>query len=349
MIRLHRFQKGCKRKKKLANLRTLIGPRLATQVFTSGVLPAIVYGAEVNGISDVELKKIRNISTAAMTGGTTGRSLSASLLLRGDPSWKAGVAPISRWHKEVWRVHHQGRKSNFTAQEIEEAWHVARKNDHEWYKADGSPKWSGVRGPVGATCLSLQRMGWIPLEPFEWIDDLGVKIKLIDMSPKMLTLLLKESSTRKLEREVAFSVGSTDMEGRRACMDPIRSFLATKKRSLKEKAVVGAAGCNALWTRTRVKKAGYILESTKCELCEKEEDTIHHRLYMCTHPKALEARQAVAKKMTKDEDGVWWPRAQKVLDEAIASGSEDPLFLHAVFPHPSDLHPALRRLVGKVL
>jgi len=102
----------------------------------------------------------------------------------------------------------------------------------------------------------------------------------------MFTLLLKESAVRKLEREVAASVGHPSFIGRRACMDISRNFMATKKRSLKEKAVVAAVCCNALWTRKRLKDSGYEIESTLCELYGLEEDTIHHRLYMCKNDKS---------------------------------------------------------------
>ena len=51
-IRGARYVKGVKRRRKLDSLRRLLGPRVAAHVFTSGILPSIVYGVEVNGVSD---------------------------------------------------------------------------------------------------------------------------------------------------------------------------------------------------------------------------------------------------------------------------------------------------------
>jgi hypothetical protein len=122
-------------------------------------------------------------------------------------------------------------------------------------------------------------------------------------------------------------------------MDLSRSFLAAKKRSPKESAVVSAACCNALWTRDRLVRSGYELETNLCELCGLQVDTIHHRLYICTDPGAVEARNWIADKMNKDANGVWWPRNKVILGEAISNGELDPMYLHAVFPHPSDVQP----------
>jgi hypothetical protein len=163
---------------------------------------------------------------------------------------------------------------------------------------------------------------------------------LKEFSPKMFTLLLKESAVRKLEREVAVSVGHPSFIGRRACMDISRNFMATKKRSLKEKAVVAAVCCKALWTRKRLKDSGYEIESTLCELCGLEEDTIHHRLYMCKYDKVVEARKAVTDKKFKCEDGVWRHVAMQVFEKAVIDGVDDPLFIHAVCPHPADIFPS---------
>jgi len=168
---------------------------------------------------------------------------------------------------------------------------------------------------------------------------MGVQYELQEYSPKMFNLLLKESATRKLEREVAVSIGAEKFSNRRACMDLSRSFLAAKKRSPKESAVVSAACCNALWTRDRLVRSGYELETNLCELCGLQVDTIHHRLYICTDPGAVEARNRVAEKMSKDENGTWWPKNKIIISEAIASGELDPMYLHAVFPHPSDVQP----------
>ena len=53
--RARRLQKGIMRKRKLRNLKLLIGRRIAGHVFASGMLPAIDFGVDVTGFDDSEL------------------------------------------------------------------------------------------------------------------------------------------------------------------------------------------------------------------------------------------------------------------------------------------------------
>jgi hypothetical protein len=99
-----RLWKGRRRRQKIRSLRRLIGPRLTAQVFASGVLPSMDYGADIKGVSDKELHTIRTVAGHANASARSGRSLTASLLVRGDPSWRAMVAPVARWQREVWRA-----------------------------------------------------------------------------------------------------------------------------------------------------------------------------------------------------------------------------------------------------
>ena len=95
--RAARLLKGARRKKKVRNLKMLVGRRIAGHVFASGILPAIDFGAETTGFDDGEMLKIQRIGAAATSAGQSGRSLTANRLIHGDPSWKAMVAPAARW------------------------------------------------------------------------------------------------------------------------------------------------------------------------------------------------------------------------------------------------------------
>ena len=49
-----------------------------------------------------------------------------------------------------------------------------------------------------------------------------------------------------------------------------------------------AAACDAIWTRTRLRDAGYLLEDVSCPLCGTQEDTLHHRVWNCLHASCVE-------------------------------------------------------------
>eukprot|EP00972_Heterocapsa_arctica_P001690 242737-Heterocapsa_arctica.AAC.1 len=50
----------------------------------------------------MELIKLRRIAAAGMGPQARGRSLTMCMVINGDPTWRAGVAPIIRWAQEVW-------------------------------------------------------------------------------------------------------------------------------------------------------------------------------------------------------------------------------------------------------
>ena len=72
------------------------------KLFISGPLPGLCYGAEVHGISDGELGRIRTAAGKCLRPSAGGRSLTASLIFADEPCWYGMVAPIVRWAKEVW-------------------------------------------------------------------------------------------------------------------------------------------------------------------------------------------------------------------------------------------------------
>eukprot|EP00959_Pyramimonas_sp_CCMP1952_P235520 4922000-Pyramimonas_sp.AAC.1 len=69
-------------------------------MFCSGPLPGMCYGAEVHGLSNAELGRIRQQAGKCLRPSCGGRSLSAALVLEDEPCWHGMVAPIVRWSKE---------------------------------------------------------------------------------------------------------------------------------------------------------------------------------------------------------------------------------------------------------
>ena len=101
--------------------------------------------------------------------------------------------------------------------------------------------------------------------------------------------------------------------------------MRAKKHSSKAKLAVSVAVSNAVWTKTRLRDAGYVVPDTLCELCGEAEDTLHHRLWLCCAPCVMQARCAAA--------------TEAVMRDAVAAGPTSTFFQHALLPHPSDVAP----------
>ena len=299
---------------------------MARHVCTAGILSATTFGEEVNGTSDAELKILRQVFGAATAPATSGRSLKASLLSTGDPTWRPATAPIRRWHKELWRIANSDERAKFSADQMQVAWDTAVASKHEMYSDEGFPKWSATRGPVSSMFLSLERIGWTFENPTMWVDDLGVGRDIVEFGPKLFDQFLKASFRRRDERDVAKAMGFATLEGKRACFDVVREYLTAPNRNCKRsKDAVLAVACNAVWTRKRLADAGYDVGDTTCELCNDGNDTLYHRLWCCTAPAVVAVRKRTASK--------------KLIWAALRAGEDDPMFTHGVLPHPAEPGP----------
>ena len=105
------------------------------------------------------------------------------------------------------------------------------------------------------------------------VNDLGVTLDIGDFAPKLFNSMLQRSWERRSEKILAQETGDPELSGKRACMAEARKFMRKKANPADQKKAVGAAASNAIWTRTRLKEAGYLVESTLCELCGAGEDT----------------------------------------------------------------------------
>eukprot|EP00959_Pyramimonas_sp_CCMP1952_P425004 8901955-Pyramimonas_sp.AAC.1 len=71
----------------------------------------------------------------------------------------------------------------------------------------------------------------------------------------------------------------------------VKSFTRQQQFLLK------CAACDAIWTEKRAKDAGYL----SCGRCEcGQVDTPHHRIYTCTRPDVLAARENACEDIPND-------------------------------------------------
>eukprot|EP00959_Pyramimonas_sp_CCMP1952_P378689 7932582-Pyramimonas_sp.AAC.1 len=79
--------------------------RRTCRIFSAGPLAGLFYDADTHGVSDFELASARRALGSALKPSSGQRSLTSLLTLYNDPTWRAAVAPIVRFAKEVWGSH----------------------------------------------------------------------------------------------------------------------------------------------------------------------------------------------------------------------------------------------------
>jgi len=207
------------------------------------------------------------------------------------------------------------------------AWYQGRAGRHRnLVSTEGKARWQRVKGPVDALELSMHRLGWTASGPFLWTDDLGIQRSLLEHSPVMWNIYLKQAIHRMHERELATRL--VDVDGSsfgRVCTDVLTHVLALKAVPSIEKEALASAGCNSLWTLVDAQAAGYLVDSTYCPLCGCHPDTLFGRVWVCSHPSVIEARDLHAPK--------------DVQLAALAAGDASCLFTHGLIPHPADYLP----------
>ena len=142
-------------------------------VTRAGALAATEYGASVNGVSDKELEQLRTLASAGMTPAAQGRSLTALLAIKGDPTARAAVAPILQWARTVWRTDVKSDGGDTTAADLVAAWLETAEQRQCLVAKNGTRRWGQIRGPIGAMFLSLDRISWRTDDGINLVDDLG--------------------------------------------------------------------------------------------------------------------------------------------------------------------------------
>ena len=74
------------------------------KIVLCGIKPAVSYGDKVLGMSDHELRKARRLMLSFQAPRHRGCSLTARLVINGDPMWDSAVAPALQWSNALWKA-----------------------------------------------------------------------------------------------------------------------------------------------------------------------------------------------------------------------------------------------------
>ena len=142
--------------------------------------------------------------------------------------------------------------------------------------------------------LSAKRIGWTMVDPYHYRTDLGVKVPLLDTSPKLLTKLLREAVQRSWQRKMAVGLRLRGLEGEMVCPDPVTTMLNSSWAKYHRQEAFAAAKnfCDGSWILERASLAGYEVADLNCALCEQAPDTLGHRICGCPAVEHLRAKFA---------------------------------------------------------
>ena len=200
---------------------------------------------------------------SGVTPAHKGVSLTAKLVLHGDPAWRQAVAPALQWANSLWQSLTDPKGSHFSFRDHIRIWRAVSATSPEL----GPLVWSRSRGPVHRMLLSLHRIGWRADNFALWRDDRDFGIDLMYTSPAMLAKLLEAGVQRALERRLASNL--PEFTGERVCADPLRSMYRSRKTNARQKYWLSACFSGACWTGDRLRDLGYLHGgSVRCVVCQ---------------------------------------------------------------------------------
>ena len=303
--RRKRFQRLALRQIKLCRIRRSLAVKKARMgsIYIVGARPAATYGSAVQGVSEAELRQLRRTLLQGRSP-RRGASLTLRLALWGDPAADAAFAPAVLWVQLLWKAscRHSQASALATTKELRDLWWAAAPEE-------ATANWANSKWSMRRAVLSLRRAGWTVKEPFVWIDERGLEVRLVDHSPAMVQTLLRESLQRSHERGAARKLYGQSCCQTCAVDHVVTKFLNSSKYTALQKYFVNALATLALWTRDRLRLSRYDTDGL-CEFCGAP-DTVFHRLWGCRAPAVAAARDAVVPPMVVNlardtpEDPMW--------------------------------------------
>merc|ERR1740129_2025085 len=289
-----RWNKGKLRKKKLDRLRRKLnkGKSRLLKIAMTGLKPAIGYGARVWGLSDNEtLQARRMVLKSAPPFGQA--SLTCKLCLHGDPVWALWAGPLLAWSQEVWMALVSSSTYALRIGEMIGFWQQARPMD--------SRSFDDCTSPIQRMGYIVRKLEWSWPKPCVLVDADGVDIDLSLNSPSLVgwkvQRAVNQMHLRALQKKVLSAIPIEDgglygiYSSGVVQWEPIRNFIASRKYPAEVRGLVRKACCESLWTADKLSGCGYQIDPN-CALCGLRRDTHFNRLWVCSDPQVVQARNA---------------------------------------------------------
>ena len=244
--------------------------RGAIKVAKQGLKPCATYGHRCLGMPDTKLQQVRRQIAKAITWKRCdGTSLTLRLAMLGqEVGHEINAAPVVQWAAVVW-------EHRVPEDQLQRAW------KRQMQEVGLKPSWSKVRGPAGATIMSLRRAGW------KWpawnlmLSRAGLKVQLQEMCPKDVEATIRQDFLDEQWVEWIAQPKFAPLAPR-PFIEPLCQTLREKRASEGGKAknivrsivVSGATTQQVLFNRE-------LQEHYACRACLRAVGPPHHRYYIC--------------------------------------------------------------------
>eukprot|EP00971_Amphidinium_carterae_P077802 1538648-Amphidinium_carterae.1 len=261
-VKRAKFGVALRKLRRLRQLRTAGGK--IVNVAGSGPLASVLWGAEVWGLTILEIRKLRSglVRAARNWPLTCGTDL---------PFIYCGAFG----HKDPGAIHH-GRVLAAWAGAMQEGILPQEALQAALYNAARSlvkarQPWRSVHGPAGTLLLVACRLGWSMQDHLSMVTDLGRRMPLLECSGQDLTSEAVRATIRGIGTKVTSGLGQI-------WSYPAR--LAMCKLTALERACLEVHLCKGSWCQERLWRHGMVAQA-ECKACGRTLGNTYHRVFQC--------------------------------------------------------------------
>ena len=244
-------------------------------VARGGPRASMVFGAAVQGATDVMLKRIRTTTGACAFGPLGGASLTMKFMLSDarhlDPVFDLTLKPLQAWAAGIWG----GAPDQKLRME------VAFKKAEEFVAAGGCLD-RRAPGPTTAVLTALGRIGWRAENYKVWVTDRGQVLNLDRVCPRSMLILGKLGVERWQWQWLAgrYPDEFQDFDHGGDAQAVLQAIGSKSPLTSVQKTLVRCAATRRLWPEWRRAVEGYQAEG-RCGSCHDEAGTLRHGLFRC--------------------------------------------------------------------
>jgi hypothetical protein len=323
-VRWHRFAVSLARAKRMPYLFKHGAPG----IFSSGILPAALYGAEHQAIPLEHVQKLRHAAIRAWGTRPWGVPTDLAMVLypvEQDPWYIAISAPLVRWAREVWMATDPAGPTDsdvLTHHELVLAARTIQNTDQAL-----------PQGPLLAVRQALSFLGWTIQLPYHFCNHTGQLLNLSAGTPACLRHHIRNRFASLQERQLR-----DRLHERPTAIVPhwplVRRLVHSKQLQRHHKSALMSAIYGTLPSPAWLAAHGWKIEGT-CRHCGQDR-TAHHEAAGCGHPcplRSLLAATQVPPKLDTEDGIIAYRNGTRVPEQDITFQAGIPIYTDGSAAH----------------
>jgi Reverse transcriptase (RNA-dependent DNA polymerase) len=323
-VRWHRFAISLARAKRMPYLFKHGAPG----IFSSGILPAALYGAEHQAIPPEHVQKLRHAAVRAWGAKPWGVPTDLAMIMyptEQDPLYISIAAPLTRWAREVWMATDPHGPQDTDILSHTELVVAAR--------AIQDPNRTLPQGPLLAVRQALAQLGWTMQLPYHYCNHTGFTLNLAEGTPALLRHHISTRFASLQERMLR-----DKLYDRPSAIVPhwplVRRLVHTKKLQRHHKSALMSALYGTLPAPAWLAGHGWQVEA-KCVHCG-EDRTAYHEAVGCGEAcplRALLSHTTVPPRLQCDDAIQAYRNGTKVDEQDITFQAGIPIYTDGSAAH----------------